>query len=210
MPKPSQGIATAEGSKKLGINNLLKQGYIKKNCKEINILSWSNNFGDKTGIISLESCFSDVEKWIRLIYTSSDHYTGNKYDVDYKVKIIGIPSNLGKGFNYYFICPFSYRKCKILYSAYGSHYFKSRYAYTYPIYYNCQVCSKRDYTNTRYWDCKNKLDKLIESNFRESYKGSKTRSLERIEILANRVKYFDSLRWSILDSFMKSKGYFNK
>jgi len=209
MPKPSQGIATAEASLRIEINYLFKAGLIIKGQERTGTLSWTNQHGSNSGNISIESHYTDKEKSLRLIYTLTDHYSGSKTDFDYKVQIVEIPSNLGKGFNYYFLCPFSYKKCKILYSAYHSHYFKSRYAYSYPIYYDCQKCSKRDYFLTRYFKCKDRLDKFIESsNVRETYRGKKTKSFLKLEKLKNRVEYYDYLRWNILESYLNKRGIY--
>lgn len=206
MPKPSKDIETAEGSKKIDINYLFRNEFFKKNCGRSGNLSWLNCFGNNTGNISFESHFTDKEKYIRLIYTNTDYYSSDKTDIDYKVKIIGIPSNLGKGYNYYFVCPFSFKLCKILYKAYGSHYFKSRYAYKYPIYYECQKCSKREYFMSRYFNFKDRYDKFSESNIREFYKGKKTKSYLKLEKLKNYVEYYDYKRWSLLESYFRKRG----
>jgi hypothetical protein len=125
--------------------------------------------------------------------------------MDYKVYLEGIKSNLGKGTVYYFLCPVSNRKCRVLYLAYGSHYFKSRYAYRNRIYYNCESCSKRDYANTRYWKLQKKYDNLIKINFREFYNGKETRTLNKIDNLRNQVEYFDYARMLEVENYMKRK-----
>ena len=96
-------------------------------------------------------------------------------------------------------------KCRVLYLAYGSQYFKSRSAYQNRIYYNCQSCSKRDYANSRYWKLQKKYDKLMKTNFRESYKGKETRSLNKIDNLRNQVNYFDYARMIEVENYMKRK-----
>lgn len=37
-----------------------------------------------------------------------------KHDIKYKVLIVVIPSNLGKGLIYYFVCLFSHKRCRVL------------------------------------------------------------------------------------------------
>lgn len=83
---------------------------------------------------------------VTLDYAKTDR-DGTKHPINYKVRIIGIPSNLGKGEVYYFICPFTHKRCKILYMGYGSHYFKSREAYWNRIYYASQLSSHLDRHN---------------------------------------------------------------
>lgn len=206
MPKPSQDIETAEGSKKIDINYCFKNGLIKKNIVRSGNLSWSNSFGNNTGNISFESHFTDQEKYLRLIYTNTDYYTLDKTDIDYKVKFIGIPSNLGKGYNYYFVCPFSFKLCKILYKAYGSKYFKSRFAYKNPIYYECQKCSKREYNMTRYFKFEDRLKKVNKLNIRETYRGKNTKSFIKFEYLSKQVQYYDYMRWKDMESYFGKRG----
>gem|GEM_PF-5579574 len=49
---------------------------------------------------------------------------------------------------------------------------------------------------------------MIETNFRDSYKRKKTRSLIKCESLENQIVYFDYARMIQMDSFMKNKGLF--
>lgn len=210
MPKPSQNIETSEGSKRIDINYLFRNKLISNTGEKTGYLTWKNSFGSETGTISIKTNYSEKEKYLRLIYTKIDNYTTEKTDIDYTVQIVEIPSNLGKGFNYYFLCPFSNRKCKILYLAYGSLYFKSRFAYQNPIYYDCQKCSKRDYFLTRYFKFEDRLNKLNESGFRKSYNGKKTRNFKNYEYLNKQVETYDYLRWKVFESVLLKRRMLNK
>ncbi|HEX2786619.1 MAG TPA: hypothetical protein VHP32_01850 [Ignavibacteria bacterium] len=192
MPNTSKGIATAEGSLKLNINKMFKDGCFQSGINYGNV-SWTNGSS-----IGYNTCFKETEKYIRLNYTITDYY-GNKIKKDYSINLCGLDSNLGKGIVYYFVCPVTYRLCRILYKAYGSEIFKSRFAYRNRIYYNCQTVSKRDYALQRYFDLKARFDKLVENNIRENYKGKKTRSLKRLENLKNKVEYFDYKRMLLFE-----------
>lgn len=209
MPKQSQGIATAEGSKRIDINYLFKNKLISNSGEKSGILSWNNSLGNETGSISIKTNYSENEKYLRLIYTNTKNYSFEKTDIDYKVQIVQIPSNLGKGFNYYFLCPFSFKRCKVLYKAYGSLYFKSRYAYRNPIYYACQKCSKREYYMERYFKFEDRLEKHLKLNIRESYKGKKTKTFLKYEYLKKQAQRYDYLRWMALDSYLRNKGSFD-
>jgi len=202
MPKPSQGIATAESSMRIEMSYLIQQGLIKTGTDYNSFMAWSNSKNSISYYIKI----NEVEKYLRLKYTQTDSQE-NKNEMDYKIYLEGIKSNLGKGTVYYFLCPVSNRKCRVLYLAYGSQYFKSRESYQNRIYYNCQRCSKRDYAHTRYFKLADKLEILNKTNFRSSYKGKETRSLKRIENLTNKVNYFDFVRFKQLEYYMKRKGY---
>ncbi|MEO7294363.1 MAG: hypothetical protein ABIW34_14740 [Ginsengibacter sp.] len=59
---------------------------------------------------------------------------GEQTPVNYRVNIESIQSDLGKGEIYFFVCPFTFKRCKTLYMGYGSLYFKSRKVYKHRIY----------------------------------------------------------------------------
>ena len=95
---------------------------------------------------------------LELIYSKT--IKEKKESFNYKVRIVSVPSNLGKGNNYYFTCPISGKRCKILYMAYGSNYFKCRNAYQNRIYYLCQLSSRLNLNNDIYWRVERQLKTL--------------------------------------------------
>jgi len=88
LPKPSQGIATAEASNRIEIDYLFKNRLIVNGKELRGNLSWVNHFGTNTGSITIETCLKDSEKWLRLIYTFTDRYTDEKFDIDYKITLL--------------------------------------------------------------------------------------------------------------------------
>jgi hypothetical protein len=191
MPYRSQGIATAEGSKRIELSYLFKNKLIQKN-QNIRCEYYWNNRGEKTGSIGIETMFNDSEKWIRLYYTIS-YNQGTKKDFDYKINLEPVKSNLGRGNVYYFECPETLNRCRILYKAYGSEIFKSRGAYMRPVYYIYQALSKKSYYLQRHFDLNEKLKKLYYQKryFKESYRGHITRAFQRVENLEKKRHYFD-------------------
>src|SRR5690606_12225110 len=133
-----------------------------------------------------------------LSYTFTNNYTGYKSKEQYKVYLEGVPSNLGNGEVYYFVCPSTGRLCRILYSAYGSSRFKSRYAYKFPIYYRSQVCSKSDYWNTRYYKVGEQLEKMKGKRINSHYRDKATLRRRKITDKEIQVMMYDKLRWGIL------------
>ena len=72
------------------------------------VTSWSRN-GEAHSKIDIEVTFLEFEKYIVLKYTASGEQK------KYKVKIIEVPSNLGKGYLHYFECPITHKLCRKLY-----------------------------------------------------------------------------------------------
>lgn len=193
MGRHSTGSATTSGAMRIELSYLLKKGYIKKDCTITGILSWTND-----SRISIESCFTESQKYIRLSYTTTYHNTGEKKDFDYKIYFSTIPSNLGKGEVVYFICPSTGRKARILYKCYGSDIWKSRFAYKKRIYYYSQTQSKHSYNNTRYWEIEKEIEKLYTQNKKKKYRGIKTNWLKRANRLEEKKVYHDDLRYLVL------------
>src|SRR4051794_10619144 len=115
-----------------------------------------------TGSISCVSSYleNDCNKYLELIYTLTSRRDGTKTNRQYKVYLDEVDSNLSKGKVLYFLCPESGRRCRILYSAYGSYLFKSREVYRYRLYYDCQQASKLSKYNDTYWRIESHLKKV--------------------------------------------------
>jgi hypothetical protein len=208
MPYNSQGIVTTEGSKRIELSYFIKKNLFKKHSFSSGVMSW-NCRGENTGSISYETVFNDTDKYIRLKYTITDNQ-GIKTNYDYKINLIPVKSNLGIGNVYYFECPVSYQKCRVLYLAYSSHYFKCRSAYQHRIYYEIQRVSKQFYYLQRYFDIEKQLDKIYygKKYFKETYRGQETRAYKRIQALSNKLKYYNDEGVKALDyTFRKLKKY---
>lgn len=160
--------------------------------------------------MNIDVIVTSDEKYMRLRYVVNPDSEVDRREMDYRVCFDSVKSNQGKGNVYYFICPVSNQRCRILYMAYGCEYFKSRLSYRNRIYYNCQICSKRLYATNRFFKLNNNYEKLIDTNFRVFYNGKKTKSLKKILKLANDTNYFDKLRnINMFDSIMRMKAMRN-
>ncbi len=139
--------------------------------------------------------------------------TGEKKSFGYKIEIVGVPSNLGRGELLYFICPVTGEKCRVLYKAYGSDTWQSRKAYFRPIYYDLQQCSKLDRYNTKYWILERELTDICKKRTNSTYRGNKTKTAIRNEKRYKELEHMDNLRWSpagmpkSLWPFAKEMGY---
>lgn len=94
---------------------------------------WSNRLtGERRSSIGYELNLKDGVSYLRLHYTQTSGWTGEKTDVDYSVPIVTTPCHFG-GHRYWFICPLSVngrycgRRVGKLYLALGSRYFACRH-----------------------------------------------------------------------------------
>jgi hypothetical protein len=60
-------------------------------------------------VIGFDTHFNSGQPYVRLYYGCGE------VNYDYRVNLVSIPSNLGRGEIWYFICPVSERKCRKLY-----------------------------------------------------------------------------------------------
>ena len=198
MGRHSTGAWTTSESQKIDLSFLLRNGYIKKGGKHTGWMGWTDSWwGKDTGSITIESCYTEEDKYIRLIYTSTD-LDGNKQDQDYKIRLTTRPSNLGKGEVLYFICPRTGRLCRILYNAYYYGKFMSRYGYNYRLYYPGQISSQYSRYNEIYWTLDHQLKKLYKQRRTSTYNGKITRRAQRILTKEDKMERADYLRWSPL------------
>jgi len=157
---------------------------------------FSNSLSWNTGASISYSLIKDNEgMFLELIYSKT--IKEEKENFNYKIRIVSVPSNLGKGNNYYFICPISGKRCKILYMAYGSNYFKCRTAYQNRIYYPCQISSRLNLNNDIYWRVERQLKTLYPKHPKTHYKGNFTRPQQRIKKLETKRNFHDEIRWEI-------------
>ena len=109
MGRASTGAWTTTECRKLDLRYMLKVGWIKKGCKISGQMSWTDE-----STASFESVYTEDEKYLRMIYTVTDRQ-GTKTNYDYKIELVTVPSNLGKGDVLYFVCPESYKRARVLY-----------------------------------------------------------------------------------------------
>lgn len=191
MGRNSTGVLTTGECKRIEIKSLIKSGYLRKGYLAIAQYCWSDG-----STIALTVDMSSGNSFIRLQYTITSN-DGTKKAYDYKIDIVGVPSNLGKGEVLYFRCPVSHNLCRILYKAYGCPIWKSREAYNNRIYYSGQLSSKKDRYNDRYWVLEKQLEAERGKRKTYTYKGVTTRRANRVQYLIDQQIRMDSLRWSV-------------
>jgi len=149
-------------------------------------LTWSSN-GEKTASISI-TVSTNERPYIELDYKYNDEPR------KYKVWLVTIPSNLGKGKVWYFLCPQTHKRCRKLYSIVG--YFLHREAFK-GCMYDSQTKSKRwrqmDRVYGSYFELDNLYEELYSKHFKTHYNGKPTkRYLKLLKQINKNVRFTDS------------------
>ncbi len=202
MGRYSTGATTTDASLRLSIKFLKEHGYLENDSFRGGTVNYDVG-GTPSGSISI-SVSTENDPYVELRYTITDNWSGEKTERDYRVDLERVPSNLGKGFRYYFNCPTTGRRCTILYQAYGSHFFKSREAYQNRLYYPSQLESKR-FRGIRMFEEERILMALYSKRRKHTYKGRKTKITHKIEWLEKRFERSSALGWIALEGMLKGK-----
>jgi predicted MPP superfamily phosphohydrolase len=153
----------------VNITKLKKWGYLEPEKMFEATLYWSID-GEQIASISIITNNEKPHSYVELSYNS------NGKPRKYKVQIVSIPSNLGKGKVLYFICPQTKKRCRKLYLIGG--YFLHRDAFN-GCMYKSQTQSKQyrelDKTLGAYFISDNLYSELYKKNFKKSYAGKPTK-----------------------------------
>lgn len=200
MGRVSTGVWSAEECRKLDLKFMIKTGWIKKGCMVNGQMSWTDE-----STAYFESVYTENEKYLRMVYTITDRQE-NETKYDYKINLLTVPSNLGIGEVLYFECPESFKRARVLYSAYRHpkylhrDWYKERYGVR--IYYLTQQYSKDDYNNTRYHNLDKQVNRLENELFKKNrklyYGGKPTKDLLKLEKLKEQKEYHDMKRNIVL------------
>lgn len=173
MPKPHTYPTLYDDCLQLDISFLRKQGYLKLNQCKSYTHRWSRN-GSPTGSILIKINTQSEQPYIELDYK----YKGEARN--YKVILVSMPSNLGKGLIWYFICPHTKKRCRKLYLIGG--YFLHREAFK-GCMYKIQIESKRSRQIIQKYKPMykgNEYDQLKAKHFKHTYNGKPTKKYLRI------------------------------
>lgn len=154
-------------------SNLNRWGYLKPDQVSMGQLTWSSR-GQQAGSASFKIDTS-VSPYLELSY----NYRGEPRK--YKVRLTAVPSNLGVGKVWYFICPATGKRCRILYLVGG--YFLHREAFT-GCMYDSQTQSKYYRSLDKTFGPVFKIDKLYKElyskYFKKTYAGKPTKRYLKI------------------------------
>lgn len=151
------------------ISKLKEWGYLKPNRLLNTTLNWSRN-GNPTGSISICVCTYKDDCYIELDYKYRDEPR------KYKVRLVSTSSNIGKGKLWFFLCPHTKKRCRILYSIDG--YFLHREAFK-GCMYESQTRSKEyrqiEKTYGVYFEADRNYGQLYKKHFKKFYAGKPTK-----------------------------------
>jgi hypothetical protein len=169
MPKPYTFPTLFDEVKTVSISFLTKYNYLKAIQRQSGTITWSRN-GNKTDSITIRVNTQSEQPYIELDYRC------NEAPVKYRVQLISVPSNLGKGVVWYFICPCTDKRCRKLYLA--KTYFYHRSAFR-GYMYEKQTQSKKyrhlDKTLGVYFRTDELFEQLYRKHFKKQYAGKPTK-----------------------------------
>jgi hypothetical protein len=179
MPRPSNYPITYEDCKSIEIKILKKNNYLQSNQLNECIIRWYIN-EETTGRMQLIVNTLSANPYIELSYAL------NEEGIQYKVQLIKEKSNLGIGEIWYFICPFTNKRCRKLYllNKYFSH--RNRFK---GVFYEKQLLSKSNRKTLGLFNKINQINDAIEEtnskHFRRYYNKIKTKRLVKLRKIIN-------------------------
>jgi len=174
MPKPHTFPTLYNEALQISISKLKEWEYLNPEQIKSGTITWSRN-GNQTGSISIKVNTHSEQPYIELDYKYRDEPR------NYKVSLVSMPSNLGKGLIWYFLCPQTNKRCRKLYSIGG--YFLHREAFN-DCMYETQTQSKKyrqlDKTLGAYFRTDDLYSQLYQKHFKKTYAGKPTKKYLRI------------------------------
>jgi len=173
MPKPYTFPTLLDEVKTVSISKLKVWNYLEPESYRSGTITWSRA-GEQIGSINI-FCTMRNEPYIWLTYRF------NGEPVDYKVKLVSVASNLGRGKIWYFLCPVTGKRCRKLYGV--GKYFLHRDAYPQAMY-ESQTYSKRGRMIDKVCKIMHGSDELYEElyskHFKTHYAGKPTKRYKQI------------------------------
>jgi len=198
MPKPHTYPTLFDDVLQLNISKINKWGYLKHGTQSNNTVIWSTTkwggFKEEIGRISISVNMKEMHPYIELNYKYGDEPR------KYKVMLESMPSNLGKGKMWYFLCPSTNKRCRKLYSISG--YFLHREAFN--------GCMYESQTQTKKWremervygasfDIEKLYRELSKKHFKKFYKGKPTK---RYVKLKEKIRQAESIPYQDIEMLM--------
>ena len=175
MPRYSNFPTLIDELRSFTISDLKKLGYFKTDTFIKGTMNWINRYNEVTSSISIALYNSEFNSYLELDYKC------NEEQINYKVNIVSVLSNLGKGNVKYFICPFTNKRCSKLHLINGK--FMHRSSLINPLY-SKQVESKRWREWNKIFGSSFELDTLYEKlwskGFKRYYKGKPTKKFQKL------------------------------
>jgi len=121
------GSPTVESAIRLNIDRLTHLGILRSGSHVSGKMSF--DFYDQELEIQFESRVADPwDSWLRLKYVIHDYWTGEPYEIDDQIRLTTTRPSFG-GRRWWFICPRSNRRVRMLHLPLGGRHFWSRRSY---------------------------------------------------------------------------------
>lgn len=193
MPKPHTFPTLYNEALQISISKLKEWEYLTPEQIRSSTITWSRN-GNQTGSISIKVNTHSEQPYIELDYKYRDKPR------NYKVRLVSMPSNLGKGLIWYFLCPQTNKRCRKLYSIGG--YFFHREAFK-GCMYQTQTQSKKyrqlDKTLGAYFKIDELCSQLYQKHLKKTYAGMPTKKYLRI---MEQIQKAESISYQELDKLL--------
>lgn len=158
-------------------------------------ITWTSGYNENKSRVSVQVSTMNDEDYMRLQYTQTDYYSGEKKDFDYKIPLQKTPCHFG-GNRYWFTCTlykrgvYCGRRVAVLYK--DGDWFGCRHCYE-------LTYSSRN-TNRRYRyhplfkavDLETKVEELEKTIKRYTYRGRPTKKRRKLERLYRELGYHSS------------------
>jgi hypothetical protein len=123
------GRPTVEDALKLDLHHLIRNGSFRLGAIVTGSLAWTNAYtGEQRASIGYKAHMGDERGWVRLTYTTTNHWTGQTTPHDYTVELTTTPQPLG-GRRWWWVCPRRRDLVSKLYKPAGGGIFASRKAH---------------------------------------------------------------------------------
>lgn len=174
---------TRENCLILSITDLKKKGFFR-NHKTVEVINLKKNNGQDLSV-DVDIVFHENEKYLTLTHIIETPI--NKI-VRYKISMISIPSNIGKGFVTFFVCPSTGQHCRKLYSCGGKFLHRDLTGLLY-----AQQAKKQPISYALYLNQEQRNEPNTK-NFRKYYKGQMTKRYFRILLRTSNSEVVDAYR----------------
>ncbi len=193
MPKIATYPTLYDEVLQISITKLKEWEYLNPEQVKSGTLTWSRN-GNTTGSISIRVNTLTQQPFIELDYNYRDEPR------NYKIQLVSVPSNLGEGLIWYFLCPQTNKRCRKMYSIGG--YFLHREAF--------QGCMYESQTKSKYYRSLDKTlgayfrtdrlyEQLYKKHFKQTYAGKPTKKYLR---LMEQIEKAESIPYSEIERLM--------
>lgn len=173
MPKPYTFPTLFDESLQISITKLKEWEYFIPEQIKSGTLTWSRN-GNTTGRMSIRVNTLCERPYIELDYKYKDEPR------NYRVWLVSVPSNLGRGDIWYFLCPQTNKRCRKLYSIGG--YFLHREAFMGCMYKSQAETKPKGFFKTfiTFIKIDDLYDLIEKKHFKKTYNGKPTKRYLRI------------------------------